>query len=54
MQAVAAVTPDQHVIYNQSTGVVSYDADGSGPGAAIAVAQLKAGAALTAQDIKVV
>lgn len=54
VQAVAAITPDQHIIYNQSTGVVSYDADGSGSGAAIAVAQLKAGTALTAQDIKVV
>ncbi len=54
VQAVAAMTPDQHVIYNQSTGVVSYDADGSGSGTAIAVAQLKAGTTLTAQDVKVV
>lgn len=54
VQAIAAVTTDQHVIYNQATGVVSYDADGSGGGAAIAVAQLTPGQALTAQDVKVV
>lgn len=53
-QAVAAVTTEQHVIYNQATGILSYDADGSGGGAAVAVAQLKPGQALTAQDIKVV
>jgi len=54
VQAIAAVTSDQHVIYNQATGVVSYDADGSGGGAAIAVAQLTPGQVLTAQDVKVV
>jgi hypothetical protein len=54
VQAIAAVTRDQHVIYNQATGIVSYDADGSGAGAAIAVAQLTPGQALTAQDFKVV
>ena len=54
VQAIAAVTADQHVIYNQATGIVSYDADGSGAGAAIAVVRLTPGQALTAQDIKVV
>ena len=54
VQAIAAVTDDQHVIYNQATGIVSYDADGSGAGAAIAVVRLTPGQALTAQDIKVV
>ncbi|HKH66432.1 MAG TPA: calcium-binding protein, partial [Reyranella sp.] len=54
VQAIAAVTSDQHVIYNQATGVISYDADGSGGGAAIAVAQLTPGQVLTAQDVKVV
>lgn len=53
VQAAAALTPDQHIIYNQSTGLVSYDADGSGSGAAVAVAQLTAGQVLKAQDIKV-
>ena len=54
VQAVAAVTADQHVIYNQATGIMSYDADGSGNGAAIAVVELKPGQVLSAQDIKVV
>jgi Ca2+-binding RTX toxin-like protein len=54
VQAAAALTGDQHIIYNQATGVVSYDADGSGGGAAIAVVRLTPGQALTAQDIKVV
>ena len=53
VQAAAALTSEQHVIYNQTTGLVSYDADGSGGGAAIAVAQLNAGQVLKAQDIRV-
>jgi Ca2+-binding RTX toxin-like protein len=53
VQAAAALTSAQHVIYNQATGLVSYDADGSGSGAAVAVAQLTAGQALKAEDIKV-
>jgi Ca2+-binding RTX toxin-like protein len=53
VQAAAAMTSEQHIIFNQSTGVVSYDADGSGKGAAVAVAQLSAGQGLGAQDIKV-
>ncbi len=53
VQAAAALTSEQRIIYNQSTGLVSYDADGSGGGAAIAVAQLNAGQILRAQDIKV-
>ena len=53
VQAAAALTSEQRIIHNQSTGLVSYDADGSGGGAAIAVAQLNAGQVLKAQDIKV-
>jgi hypothetical protein len=53
VQAAAAFATDQRIIYNQATGVVSYDADGSGGGAAVAVAQLNAGQVLKAQDIKV-
>ena len=49
----AALTSEQRIIYNQATGVVSYDADGNGGGAAIAVAQLNAGQILKPQDIKV-
>jgi Ca2+-binding RTX toxin-like protein len=53
VQAAAALTSDQHVIFNQATGVVSYDADGSGSGGAVGVAQLAAGQILKAQDITV-
>jgi Ca2+-binding RTX toxin-like protein len=54
VQAAAALTTDQHVIYNQATGLVSYDADGSGSGAAVAVAQLNPGQILKPTDIKVI
>jgi Ca2+-binding RTX toxin-like protein len=53
VQAAAALTSEQHVIYNQTTGLVSYDADGSGGGAAVAVVQLNAGQILKPTDIKV-
>jgi Ca2+-binding RTX toxin-like protein len=53
-QAIGAVTSEQHVLYNQATGILSYDTDGSGSTAAVAVVQLNPGQALTAQDIKVV
>jgi hypothetical protein len=53
VQASAALTSEQRIIYNNSTALVSYDADGSGGGAAIAVLQLNAGQVLKAQDIKV-
>jgi Big-like domain-containing protein/hemolysin type calcium-binding protein/parallel beta helix pectate lyase-like protein len=53
VQAAAAFTSDQRIIYNQATGIVAYDADGSGGGVAVAVAQLNAGQVLKAQDVKV-
>jgi Ca2+-binding RTX toxin-like protein len=52
VQAAAAFSSDQRIIYNQATGLLSYDADGSGGGTAVAVAQLNAGQVLKAQDIK--
>lgn len=53
VQAAAAFTSGQRIIYNQTTGILSYDADGSGGGAAVPVAQLNAGQVLQPQDIKV-
>src|SRR6478672_2624623 len=42
------------VLYNTSNGQVSYDADGSGPGAAVAFATLFGNPTITANDINVV
>ncbi|WP_170303434.1 malectin domain-containing carbohydrate-binding protein [Reyranella soli] len=53
VQAAAAMTSEQRVIFNAASGIVSYDADGSGSGAAVAVAQLATDQVLKAQDIKV-
>ena len=54
VQAAAATNADQHIIYNSTTGVLSYDADGKGGSAAIAFAQLTKGQALAASDFLVV
>jgi len=49
-----AAEKDDYLLYNKSTGVLSYDADGSGTKAAVEFAQLKAGLALTYKDFYVV
>jgi Ca2+-binding RTX toxin-like protein len=46
----SAITAAQHVIYNSTTGALFYDADGSGGGAAVQIAQLSTGLALTNND----
>jgi len=45
---------DDYVIYNKKTGVLSYDADGSGKGQAIEFAVLKKNLALTFEDFAVI
>jgi serralysin len=45
---------NDYVIYNNKTGVLSYDADGSGKDAALGFAQLNKGLALTFKDFFVV
>jgi Ca2+-binding RTX toxin-like protein len=45
---------DDYLVYNNKTGVLAYDADGSGKGAAVEFAQLKKGLALTYKDFFVI
>ncbi|WP_201834504.1 beta strand repeat-containing protein [Microvirga zambiensis] len=49
-----ALDADDHLIYDSATGLLSYDADGSGFGAAVAFAQLKKNLVLTYKDFFVV
>jgi Ca2+-binding RTX toxin-like protein len=53
VQAAAATAADQHIIYNSTTGTVSYDADGKGGAAAVAFARLTPGQTLAASDFLV-
>ncbi|MDX3909060.1 MAG: polysaccharide lyase family 7 protein [Sphingobium sp.] len=50
----AATTVGQHLLYNSATGVLSYDADGSGSGAAVQIATLTSGLHLTSADFLVI
>jgi Ca2+-binding RTX toxin-like protein len=50
----AAKDKNDYVIYNKSTGVLSYDADGSGSAKAVEVAKLVKGLAMTYSDIYIV
>lgn len=53
-QAIAATNPNQHILYNATTGVVSYDADGNGATASVAFATFTPGQTLRARDFQVV
>jgi Ca2+-binding RTX toxin-like protein len=45
---------DDYLIYNKKTGVLSYDADGSGSKEAVEFAQLRKGLSITHKDIFVI
>ncbi len=49
----AATTAAQHILYDADTGALSYDADGSGAGAAIQFAMLQAHLDITSTDFMV-
>jgi Ca2+-binding RTX toxin-like protein len=51
--SLGAVDADDRIIYNRTTGVLSYDADGSGAGAAIQFASLNGNPVITAADFLV-
>ncbi len=48
--APAAMSTNSTFLYNVNTGILSYDADGTGAGAAVQLAQLNTGLALTTGD----
>jgi serralysin len=50
----AAADGNDFIIYDKAAGLLSYDADGAGAGAAVAFAQLKSGLALTYKDFLVI
>ncbi len=50
----SALDADDFIIYNNTTGALLYDADGSGLGAAVQIATLTGGLALTNADIVVI
>ncbi|BCH20391.1 calcium-binding protein [Mesorhizobium sp. L-8-3] len=50
----AAADAQDRIIYNKATGAISFDADGSGSGAAIHFATVSAGLALTSGDFFVI
>jgi Ca2+-binding RTX toxin-like protein len=45
---------DDYVLYNSKTGVLSYDADGSGKGKAVEIAQLSKNLKMTYDDVFIV
>ncbi len=53
VQASAATTTSQRIVYDDSTGVISYDRDGSGAAASIAFAQVTIGQELSYKDFSI-
>ncbi len=54
VKGAAAQDSNDFIIYNTTTGAVSYDADGNGAGAAVQIALLGANLALTTADFVVI
>ncbi|KUR70250.1 hypothetical protein AQZ52_15455 [Novosphingobium fuchskuhlense] len=52
--APVAIHPGDHLLYDQPNGLLLYDADGTGPGAAVQIAVLTGHPLLTAADIIVI
>ena len=50
----SAIDANDRIIYDQTTGALYYDADGSGAGAAVQFAQLDAGTVLTVSDFHII
>ena len=50
----AAADAEDRIIYNQATGALSYDANGTGAGGLVKFAQLTAGLGLTNADFVIV
>ena len=48
------MTADQHLVYDPTTGILYYDADGSGAGAAVQIALISGRPALSADDFVLV
>ena len=53
VNGTAAVTADQHLIYQQSTGNLYYDSDGVGGAAQVQIALLSTKPALTSQSFTI-
>jgi len=49
-----AADADDYLIYRSGTGALFYDADGNGAGAAVQIAVLGSGLALTVADFTVI
>ncbi len=53
-QGAAALQADDYILYNQTTGILAYDADGNGANAAVQFALLSNNAALQLNDFYVI
>lgn len=54
VKADAAIDTNDYVIYNPTTGALTYDADGSGAGVGVQIAMLGVNLALTNADFVII